>query len=313
VVNIYNYDFYLATVNKPSLLRQKVTSADSNPEPMVEMVSEEKQESYEKVIDELKDKLGCCGGQNGLQTNASQSETKTEKRQHNDSEKIDQSTDKIYAKVYKTELVHISSKSTKADVVSQIRQDMAAIQLEMQVAKENFNRMESRFKKLTTAVSVYLNNHDASPLTTKTSQVSLKGQVSFFAQQSHGAFSLQTNGLLPSCSPMSTTRILTPSIPAGHPFISRPPIPEPGCVLVAIAPYAPSYFDELELTAGSEITFLSELDPGWWKGRQGDKVNGGFFLLFSQNLTRLAFHFRLALFLATLCVNYRRSSDLGHM
>ena len=48
--------------------------------------------------------------------------------------------------------------------------------------------------------------------------------------------------------------------------------PAEGSELAVTADYSPLWFDELRLRAGERVTFLCQICPGWFRGRQGGKV-----------------------------------------
>jgi len=58
------------------------------------------------------------------------------------------------------------------------------------------------------------------------------------------------------------------NVPNGVGFQPASTPPEGGTALNALHDYKPAYPDELELTAGDELTFVSQTEPGWWCGRQ---------------------------------------------
>ncbi len=49
-------------------------------------------------------------------------------------------------------------------------------------------------------------------------------------------------------------------------------VPNPGTLLRAIQAYSPNYFDELNLNVGDRITFLDQIEPGWWRGKSNSRV-----------------------------------------
>ena len=49
-------------------------------------------------------------------------------------------------------------------------------------------------------------------------------------------------------------------------------VPNPGTLLKAVQPHSPSYFDELNVSVGDRITFLDQIEPGWWRGKSNSRV-----------------------------------------
>ena len=48
--------------------------------------------------------------------------------------------------------------------------------------------------------------------------------------------------------------------------------PNAGTLLKAVQSYSPAFFDELNVRAGDKITFLDQIEPGWWRGKSNSRV-----------------------------------------